>query len=172
MRLCGVLQHVQAMLLRQRAQGIEVGWLPIQMHRHDGTCATGDRGRNARRVQVAGAFERLDRDRHGPALADRKPGGDEGVAGDDNFIAGAHAHGPQREGQGIKAVGHRHTVGGAGKSGELVFEGLDFAAADVAARAQTAQHGRLDLGLQLQEAGIQIQKWCGHSFQRARMNSA
>ena len=182
MGLGGVLDDPQAMAAGDGEDGVQVGGLAVEVHRDQGAGAGGDGGRDACRVNVKGARVRLHRDRGGAGLGHRQPGGNEGVGGDDDLVAGADVAGAQGEMQGVQTAGDADAMGRAAVGGPVGLKALHLFAEDVPAGRHDAAVGGVEIGLQLLVGGMEVEEGDGHRAvvarrghaapQRARMNSA
>ena len=73
--LGGVFDHDQPVLLRDGVDGIHLGRLPDQVHRHDGARPRGDGRLDSGRVDVEGVALDIDEHRGEPGMNDRVAGG-------------------------------------------------------------------------------------------------
>ena len=158
MRLRGVLEDGQAMGPGDRQQRIQVGRLAIEVHRDHRLGAAGDRALHKRRIEVEARCVGLDRHRHRAAGAHGQPGGDEGVGGDDDFVARPDVHGKQRQLQRRQAVGDADGVPHAAEPREFFLEGLDFRPEDVAAAGVHPFDRGVEFRLDLQVRGLEVQE--------------
>ncbi len=153
-----VLDHRQAVTGGDGVDGVEVGALAVQRHRHQGAGALGDGCLQQRRVEGAGV--RLDVDVHRPRAEQGHGfgGGDEGEAGGDHLVARADAQRHQGDLQGVGAVGAGDAVAGAGEGAQALLQFGHLRAEDVLAVVEDAADAGLDaladallLGLQVDE---------------------
>src|SRR5438067_1139618 len=99
-RLAGILQHQQPMLTRDPPDGLHVGGLAVQVHRHDDPSAWRYGTFDGARIQVVGVGQTVDPDRRGPRERNSAGAGDKRVRRRDHLVAWADAPGPERELQG------------------------------------------------------------------------
>ncbi len=120
--LTGVLDDGELRLRRDRQHGIDVAWLPVEMHRDDRLCARRDRAFDLSRIEAEGAL--LDVHEHGPGAAGRhrQRGGDVRVRRNNHFIVLTNAEGDEREPQGIEAGADAHGVRASDARCELLLE--------------------------------------------------
>ena len=86
MRFSGILDDAQPILIRQAEQGIHIHRVTIDVHRHNGPRAGCDLCLDLIHVHAPGLWIAVDQDRHTPAVDHRLRAGDNGKAGQNNFI--------------------------------------------------------------------------------------
>ena len=158
MRLGRVLDHDEAIGIGEREQGRHVGHAAMQMHRQDRPGSTGQHLGNGRRIERSRA--RLDIGQHRPGTCelDRRHGRDERHRCGHHLVARADAGGEQRHVQRRRASAHRNGMAGAAIAGKVRFEGLDLLAQHVAAAAQHARAGGLEILGQRAVLRLQIEQ--------------
>ena len=146
--------------------GVEVGALPEQVHRHDRARAVGDGVGQAVRVQVE--RRRVDVDEHGHrAQHGRGLGGrDERERRADHLVAGAYAERHQRDLDRVGAVAHaergRRAVGRAVDAVEVAGElGLEVGDERAAHEGAAVEHGR-ERGVVLGAEGVDLRAQVDH----------
>src|SRR5690348_17295552 len=102
LRLCGILQNLQPMLLGDGVNRNHIGRLAVKMHGYDRTRARRDCYANALGIEIKRLRIWLDWNRHSTSKSNSEPSGDERVRGHDHFVAWADLPGAQRQMQGIK----------------------------------------------------------------------
>src|SRR5437879_3450002 len=157
-RLGGVLDDPQPVVLCQLEQRVEIGRLAVEMHGNDPHRARPDRG--AHRGGI---------DRHRPLvdvheadrtarLGDRLGRGDEGVGGGDDFITRSQAEGNESEPQRIGPAVHADTPRSLTVGRELPLEALHFGPADELSGAQRTPERRHQRLFQRQVWPHQVQE--------------
>jgi hypothetical protein len=86
MRLAGVLDHHQAMLLGDLVYGVHVGGLAKEMHGHHRFGPRGERGLYCSRVDVGRVWEHIHKHRGAACVRDGFGSGHECVGGQDDLI--------------------------------------------------------------------------------------
>ena len=87
MRLAGVLDHRQLVLLRHGEDGVQVGGGAAQVHGNDRRGAVGNRGLDLARVNLDRLGVAVHEDGQRVVQQDDVHRGDEGVGGNDDFVA-------------------------------------------------------------------------------------
>ncbi len=164
-RLCSVLDDVQAALVRQRQERIDIGWLAVQVDGHDGPCALRHGRQDRRHVDGRGALVAVHEDGSGACVPDRLGRGDERVRRKNDFVAGADAEPPQNQVQGVGSARHTDAVAHAEIRGECRFERRDRLSQDeVGTRARLVDRS-IELRRQpLVLSGQVHQRNTGHHF--------
>ena len=113
-RLAGIFDDRQIVLGGDAADFVHRGALAEQMHRQDGFGALPDERFDFVGIEIERARLDIDEDRLGAQARDGAGGGEERVAGADDFVAAADFQGHQRQKQGIAAGGAGDGVARAG----------------------------------------------------------
>ena len=140
MRLAGVLDDLQAMLVRHGEHGVHVDGQAVEVDDDDGLGLGRDRGLDLVHVQVHGVEVDVDEDGDAVVLQDAGGRGGPGVGGDDDLVARAAvaANDAHVEGGGAGVGGDGEAV--AVPAGELVLEGLTVGAEGVLAAFEGGEH--------------------------------
>ena len=121
-----VFDQFQAVLFADAAYLVGVGALAVEVHDHDGAGAGRDGRLDARRVDLIGGYVGLYEDGHEAVLRDGEDGGDVGVGGDDDFVAGLHdSHfhiGSEYPDECVESVGAAYGIAGADVIGVVFFK--------------------------------------------------
>ena len=125
-----ILDDAQSMGGRDVENRLHVASQPAEMHGHDRRGARGDRGRNARRVQVVGRGVDIGKDRHQARVEDRRGAGHERERRQDDFRAPREPQRFEPHLQGAGAAVDRQAVGRALGGGKSALEGDDAVAAE------------------------------------------
>ena len=83
-------------------------------------------------------------------MADRQPGGNKGVGGDDDFVTSSDAVGFERDFQGIQTIAHGHAMLGSHIRGEFRLEGLRFSAHQIPPGIHDPMVGKIHLLLEFE----------------------
>src|SRR5262249_20003026 len=152
-RLRGVLEQRHAQLAGQREQRVEVGGLPVQVHRQDRAQPRAARRRRARRPRIERTARGLDVGEHGSGAEPRDGacGGEEGEGGAEHLVAGPDAERLQGEQQRVGARAARDRVLRLAVGRELALERLDLLAEHEALALEDAIDGGAQLAA---DAGI------------------
>jgi len=129
---------------RDRADGVHVAGLPGEVHRKDRARARRQPPLDLRRVDVERVRSAVREHRARPEVLDDGGRGGERHRRCDHLVAGAHAHGLERQVQRGRARVHCQRVLRADELGELALELLHLEAGGEPARAK-AVHDFIDL---------------------------
>jgi hypothetical protein len=99
MRVCGILEHEQAVPAGDGHDGVHVGRLAGEVHGDDGARPRCDRGLDGAGVDVERLQVDVHEHRHAVGLDHRRCRRQEGVRRDDHLIAGHQTRGHQRQAQ-------------------------------------------------------------------------
>ena len=156
MGLRRVLEHGQAVARGDGQDGLHVGRVAVEVDRQDHLRARRDRGLERPRVHGEGGLVHVDEDRPRPVQQDRLAGGDEGVGDGDHLVAGPDAVGAQRDRQRVGAVRDADGVARPAESRELLLEEPALVAADEVGAGHDAGDAGVDLRLDPQVLGAQV----------------
>mmetsp|Transcript_20919 Transcript_20919/g.80520 ORF Transcript_20919/g.80520 Transcript_20919/m.80520 type:complete len:416 (-) Transcript_20919:3495-4742(-) len=134
--LGGVFDDREPVALGDRVDGVHVGQLAIQAHRHDGLGARRDRCFNEVGVDIGRVSLDVDEHRHATGQHDHLGRGRERERAGDDFIAGLQVQRHQRDEQSLGAAGDTDAMLGAGVGGQSRLHLLDLGAEDVLAVIQ------------------------------------
>src|ERR1051325_3424450 len=126
---------------------VQVRGLSVEVHGDDGARARRYRGLYLRRVDVVGDGVAVDEDRSRAGGRDGLRGREEGVGGDDDFVARADAASGERELNRGRAVRDADAELRADVLRERALERLDLAAQHEGRRVQDALYGSVNLRL-------------------------
>ena len=156
LRLGRVLDQRQAVLPGQLQQGIHVGRLPVDMHRHDRPGLLRDPFLHL--FGIEGEVPRIDvgQDRTRPGLQDRLHRGAEGMRRGDHLVARSDSRADQRQLERIRPVAHPDAVGRPAVPGVRLFERFHLGAEDERTAFDHPGQGRVDLRLDLPVLNRQI----------------
>ena len=142
-----------------------VGRMSVQVHRHDRLRPRRDRGAAGRRVHRVICRMDVHEDRLCPGALDGAHGRHGGVGHGDDLVSRPDSAGPQREFDGVGAVGHAHRKTHIVISGKRSLEDFDLWAKNVPAAIQHSRRRRRDLvrELFLQRQQIVEGHHCGSS---------
>jgi hypothetical protein len=158
-RLCGVVEHHEAVPPRQRQDRVEVHGVSVEMDREERPSPWADGVLDSVRRPPAGHRAGVDGHGDGAHVHDRQPGGDEGVGRHHDLVAGPHAERAEAQREGVQPVPDAHGRAGADEGCPPGLEGREL-------RTQqdplAAQHPEGGLG----ELVLQFDVQCGEVEQR------
>lgn len=138
--LSGVLDHGQAVALGESKNGRHLSRVAIEVYRHNGAGALGNRGLNLANIEVESLGIDIDEDRaragHQHAIA----GGDKAEGCGDHLVIGADAVGEQRQEECGGTVADRDGVAGLAEFGEGRLQTRYLRALGKHARAEHGQN--------------------------------
>jgi len=146
LRLRTIFDDPEMMFGGDAQQPVHVHGMPVNIHRDDADGARRDGGFDLVEIQAIGVVD-VHEHRAGAEVNERFHGGKRGVAGHDDFIAGADALQLVQEINNHRPGRTQNALGGAGVGREFFFKLLRFLAEDVLAGADGAQGGFLDFGI-------------------------
>ena len=165
--LRGVLQHGNPER-RDLADGSDV---TEQMHRDHCLGAGGQRGADRLGGHAVGVGVDVTEHRGGAGRLDRLHGGVERERRNHHIVAGPDPHRPQRDRDGVGAVGDAHRVLGTAVGGELPLERVDLRAQDVALAVEHSLDRLTQLRAQGRQGSGCVKQRDGHCAQRERTSS-
>ena len=112
-----------------------------------------------RRINVIGGCVWLYRDQCGADVGDGQPRGDEGIAGNDDFIAGANAGRFEGQDQRVPTIADPNAVLGAYINGIFPLEGVQFGTLNVPSTVYDPCSRFIKLSLNEPVDGLQVQKF-------------
>ena len=127
-RLRGVLDHHQTVALGDLEDRVHLRRLAVEVHRHDGSGALGDRRLDGLRVHVVGGRVDVDEDGASAAVVDHRGRGHKGERHRDHLVTGLDSRCQERQVQGRRPRARRHGMTGRAELREGLLEGGDLGA--------------------------------------------
>ena len=151
-----VLDHRQIVARGDRANGVHVGALAVEAHRHQRAGARRDGGLDQRRIDVAGVRLDIDEHRHRAEQHDRLGRRREGERRRDDLVTGLKTDRHQADQKRLGAAGDGDAVGCAGGGRERRFELRHFGAHDVLAVVEHALDAGVNARLQRRVLALEV----------------
>jgi hypothetical protein len=143
-RLRAILEQPEAPLRAEPADAVEIGGMPVEVHRHEADRAGRDLGRGVPHVDRVGIVH-VHEDRHRAREADRLHGGEGGVGRHEHLVVGLDPERLQRHPERGGRAAREHRVLAARVAGELLLERARLRPEDVLPRVDGGQDRGLDL---------------------------
>ncbi len=157
-RLRCVLDHLEALLLRQREDGVHVRALAEQMHRHDDLRFGSDLFPCVVDVHVEADRADIGEDRHGAETRNRARRGEKGERRAQHLVTRLDVQRHERQQQRIRAGGNRQCMLHTDHFGDFLFKRLHLRPHDEPPMFQHLCEGGLEFGFERVVLGVDVEE--------------